>query len=247
MVKEELKKQIDSFPFWYHKIDLNGVVTTGWAPIDSEIYDIPKDLTGKRVLDVGAWDGYWTFEALKRGAKQVVAIDNWSDLPKAKDAYVTQKDYNPERKQWDTFDFCKSVLGYSDEQCKRYTMSVYDAKSLGEFDVIFFFGTLYHLRYPLLALDILSSICKESIYVETAICDDYSPYNDAIGNGHNTSMVMEFYPKSELGNMDTNWWSPTLNCLANMVASSGFKTVDAWKIEKPEIVARCRGYVKATK
>ena len=67
---QSLQQRVAAFPYWYHKIELpGGVVTPGWAPLDAESYRVPADLTGKRVLDVGAWDGYWTFEAMKHAAR----------------------------------------------------------------------------------------------------------------------------------------------------------------------------------
>ena len=243
-----LKEQIDSFQFWYHKIHLGDEVTPGWAPLNSQNYNIPDDLTGKRVLDIGAWDGYWTFEALKRGAKEVVAIDDWSDLPYSKEAQITRKTVET-RIPWDTFDFCKSYFGYTDEQCKRITMSVYDIELLGSFDIVFFFGALYHCRYPLKALDCISAVCSDEIYVETAICNEWSPYRGKIGSGYanRTDVVMEFYPNDELGYTPTNWWSPNLNCLYRMILASGFSQVDIWKFEEPTEVAFCRGFAKGKK
>lgn len=234
-----LKEQIDLYPYWYHKIDLNGEITPGNLPHCPEAYKIPDDLTGKRVLDVGAWDGYWTFEALKRGAKEVVAIDNWSDMPFV-DTHKIQ--------EWATFDFCKRVLGYGNE-CQRHTMSIYDVETLGMFDVVFFFGALYHCRYPLLALDKLSAVCSGEIYIETAMCDDFSPYRGLIGAGYanKRDVVMEFYPHDELGQIASNWWAPSSACLLSMVESSGFKTVEVWKFMNPEMVALCRGFAKGTK
>ena len=65
MNRVELAAHVASKPYWYHKIELpDGVTTPGWAPLAAQMYNIPADLTGKRVLDIGAWDGYWTFEAL---------------------------------------------------------------------------------------------------------------------------------------------------------------------------------------
>src|SRR6478752_5079558 len=70
MDPESIRRGVASFPHWYHRIELpGGVVTPGHNPINAPSYGIPDDLTGKRVLDVGAWDGFWTFEALKRGAR----------------------------------------------------------------------------------------------------------------------------------------------------------------------------------
>ncbi|CAG7633927.1 tRNA U34 carboxymethyltransferase [Paenibacillus solanacearum] len=242
--KSDLLKKIDEFPFWYHKIELpNGIVTPGWAPINRDSYGIPADLKGKRVLDVGAWDGYWTFEALKRGAKEVVAIDDFSD-------YLGNLEES-DRNAWGTFDLCREALGYSEEQCKRIEMSVYDVsqEALGRFDIVFCFGTLYHLRHPLLALDKLSSVCQEEIFVESAISDDFSPYRGGLGQGYSGGqMVMEFYPNNEYGNNHTNWWAPTLQCMAYMVNAAGFKDVEGWKlIDNPKELPHCRGFVAGKK
>jgi len=236
------KEKIKAIPYWYHRIDLgDGVVTPGFHPHQPSAYDIPADLTGKRVLDIGAWDGYWTFDALKRGAREVIAIDNWSDMPLV--------DSN-KRDEWDSFDLCKKALGYTDQQCRRYTMSLYDAHTLGKFDIVFFFGALYHQRYPLLALDKLSEICTDEIYIETAICNDYSPYKgEIIGAGYANALdvVMEFYPDDQLGGISSNWWSPTLVCLHYMIKSAGWKDVDTWKFENPLQIPYCRGFAKGKK
>ncbi len=241
---EELQQQIEKFPFWYHKINLPyGITTPGYAPTSRDAYKIPEDLTGKRVLDVGAWDGHWTFEALRRGAKEVIAIDDFSDYLGA----LKEED----RKAWQTFDFCKEQLGYNDEQCKRVDMSVYDLKpeTFGTFDVVFFFGTLYHLRHPLLALDNLAAVCTEEIYVESAILDDFSPYRGGLKHGYNNNdMVMEFYPTKEYGGNDSNWFCPTLQCMVNLVIAAGFKNCEGWKLTPdPQKLAHCRGYVKGKK
>ena len=237
----DLAKRVQDVGYWYHKIPLpGGVETPGWAPINPPSYGVPDDLAGKRVLDVGAWDGYWTFEALRRGAREAVAIDDFSDhLGKLEDRSEAA---------WRNFDLCREALGFGEERCKRIEMSVYDADeaTLGRFDVVFFFGTLYHLRYPLLALDRLAAITDELLLVESGILDDYSPYRGGLGKGYEGQMVMEFYPESQYGNNDTNWWSPTLQCLAQMVRSCGFGEVKAWKLtDQPPALAFCRGFVSA--
>lgn len=245
----ELQQEIIKFPFWYHKINLgDGVVTPGWAPLNESAYNVPERLDGKRVLDVGAWDGYWAFEALKRGAREVVAIDDFSDTF---DSFTLDIGLDTSHQAWGTFDLCRDVLGYGEDVCKRFEMSIYDItkEKLGEFDIVFFFGTLYHCRHPLLALDVLSSVCNEEIYIETAILDDYSPYQGGIGKGYsNRQMVMEFYPTDEYGNNFTNWWSPTMTCLTQMVKASGFQNVVGQKlIEKPNELKLCRGFVQGYK
>lgn len=238
---DAIRARIDSVPFWYHKIDLgNGLVTPGWAPIQPDMYRVPRWLTGQRVLDVGAWDGYWSFEALRRGAAEVTAIDDFSDTI----------GLEIEHPKWHNFDLCREALGWTDDEAKRREMSVYDinAATLGTFDTVFFFGVLYHLRHPLLALDKLASVCSGSIYIETAICDDFSPYQGGLGHGHPNKMVMEFYPGAEYAHNATNWWAPSLRCLAEMVRSAGFDDVEVWKLaDNPNRVPTCRGFARGTK
>ncbi len=241
---ETLQKRAAEFPYWYHKIELpGGVVTPGWAPISPAAYRVPADLSGKSVLDVGAWDGFWTFEALKRGAKRVLAIDDFSDhLGSAT---------NAERRAWATFDFCREALGYAEDRCQRREMSVYDIseEQVGRFDIVFCFGTLYHLRHPLLALDRLAAVCDSEIYVESAVLDDFSPYRGGLGKGYaGGQMVAEFYPDDQYGANHTNWWVPTILCLAHMVRAAGFDPVEGWKLtDNPEQLAFCRGFAHGRK
>jgi tRNA (mo5U34)-methyltransferase len=199
--RDTLAEAVKAFPYWYHRIELpGGVVTPGWAPLSKESYGVPADLTGLRVLDVGAWDGFWTFEALKRGAREVVAIDDFSDFLGS----LEQRD----RKGWETFDFCRDALGFDERICKRIEMSVYDIDEarLGRFDVVFCFGVVYHLRYPMLAIDRLAAICDRAIFMESAILDDFSPYRGGFGAGYpGGQMVMEFYPEDQYGGNNTNW------------------------------------------
>jgi tRNA (mo5U34)-methyltransferase len=239
MDKAELEARIARYPFWYHRIALPGVVTPGWAPLSAAHYGVPESLAGQRVLDIGAWDGYWTFEALRRGAREVVAIDDFSDL--------LGQLQNGDRRGWETFDLCREALGYSPEVCQRREMSTYDVceETLGRFDTVFCFGTIYHLKHPLLALEKIAAVCDGALYVESAILDDYSPYRGGLGHGYpGGQIVAEFYPGTEYGGNAGNWWVPTLHCLAAMVGSVGFQEVRGWKLaEKPAALPYCRGFV----
>ena len=243
LMNTDLRAKIASVPYWYHRITLpGGLVTPGWAPLAPERYQIPKDLTGLRNLDVGAWDGYWTFEALARGAKEVLAIDDFSDSLDAAHAVP--------RPRWETFNLCRNALGYSEDRCSGKEMNIYDVspETVGTFDAVFFFGTLYHLRHPLLALDKLATVCTGTILVESAVCDDYSPYR-GLGHGYGEQqMVMEFYPDKQLGDNPTNWWAPTLDCLGHMVRAAGFDDVTCWKLtDVPADIPRCRGFARGVK
>ena len=244
MTPELIREQIDKFTFWYHKIELPfGIITPGWAPLNRDAYRIPASLAGKRILDVGAWDGYWTFESLKRGAMQALAIDDFTDFL----GCLEHKD----RKAWETFDTCRNILGYGTWQCPRLDMSVYDVRQelVGAFDVVFCFGTIYHLRHPLLALDRLAAVCREEIYIESAILDDFSPYRGGFGHGYQDGQsVMEFYPEDQYGSNITNWWVPTLECLMQMVKAAGFSKVEGWKLTTaPDHISHCRGFVRGVK
>lgn len=240
-----LSQKVLDVPYWYHRIELpDEIITPGWAPLCAERYGIPDDLTGKRVLDIGAWDGYWTFEALKRGAKEVVAIDDFSDIDLMFEKTIT-------RRGWESFDICKEAFGYTDEQCKRIEMSASDVseETLGRFDVVFFFGLIYHVKHPYNVLEKIANICDGEIYTESAILDDYSPYKNEVGKGYpNNDVVMEFYPGDQYGNNKNNWWVPTLQCLGSMVESVGFKNIHAWALtDKPKEVCECRGFVYGSK
>lgn len=136
-----IDKRVNAMPYWYHRIEMpGGLVTPGWAPLDPAAYRIPDNLAGKRVLDIGAWDGYWSFEALRRGASEVIAIDDFSDFLSDLDA--------GDRPGWDTFELCRELLGYDERSCRHHDMSLYDLtpEQFGRFDVVFCFGVLYHLR-----------------------------------------------------------------------------------------------------
>jgi tRNA (mo5U34)-methyltransferase len=260
----ELSERIRKISYWYHRIELPGdIVTPGWSPISPERYCIPDDLTGKRILDIGAWDGYWTWEALKRGAKEVIAIDNFSDdcnKPEAKNR----------SNKWEGFDLCREAFGFTQMKTIRASLGYYENekgqkvcriemdvyklndfsyKHWGQFDIVFFFGVIYHLKHPLLALEKISSVCRGSLYVETASLDEFSPYRGVIGRGFNENeRVMEFYPGSEYGDNASNWWVPTLECLGAMMESVGFKNVECWPLtENPKTLIECRGFASGTK
>lgn len=255
MPEKTIGTRILEMPYWYHHIELpDGNVTPGWAPIDASKYGIPDDLTGKRILDIGAWDGYWTWEALKRGAKEVVAIDDFSDNLGS----LTKE----QRPHWETFDLCREAFGFTEpvgfndswknekgQFCSRIETSIYDIQKFGRFDIVFFFGTVYHLKYPLLAFEKISAICDGEIYIESAICDDYSPYRGGIDKGYpNHDVICEFYPQNQYGGNVNNWWVPTLQCLGMMAQSVGFKNIQTWPLtENAKELPQCRGFMYGSK
>jgi tRNA (mo5U34)-methyltransferase len=146
---------------WYHTLELApGVVTDGIFDLRPWVdrYGLPERLDGKRVLEVGAWDGFWSFEMERRGAAEVVAldIDDESEL-----------DWPPRRRpaQFDDrhgghgFRLAKEALG---SQVQRIHCSIYDADpaELGTFDLVFCGMVLLHLRDQLLALENIARLCR---------------------------------------------------------------------------------------
>lgn len=234
---------------WYHRIQLGDRFTTpGSYPFMPKANGVPTDLKGKWVLDVGAWDGYWSFECLKRGAAHVVAIDTFETS--------LGQHINIERKgKWKNFDFCAEKLGYKDsDKLKRYEMSVYDVWKLvleqgRKFDYILMFGVLQHLRYPLLALDILRMCINDKpgvesgLLIESLVTDKACVYK--LKGGYESTCVAEFYPTKELQNDSSNYWGPTLQCVLGMCLASGWKQDCAYLLShEPKFGWQCLGYVQ---
>src|SRR5579871_367893 len=139
---------------WYHSFELpDGTVIDGVNPLPRlrerfDRFPLPADLHGKRILDIGAWDGFFSFEAERRGAS-VTAIDcveapHFVELHRKLNSRV---DYR--------------------------ILEVYELASagLGKFDAVFLLGVLYHLRHPLLALEIVCSLSTDIAIVESFVSD----------------------------------------------------------------------------
>jgi tRNA (mo5U34)-methyltransferase len=208
--EDEIRSRIAAVPFWFHQIEVApGIITPGLVATAEYLKQLklPADLTGKRVLDIGAWDGFYSFECERRGAAEVIAIDGAPSL---------------------SFDVAHELLG---SRVKFYTLNIYDLKPelLGQFDLVLCLGVLYHLRHPLLGLEKARSVCKGSLILETAVCDHY--FIDANRMPHElghlaplmlTVPIARFYPDAEYNNDMTNWWAPNLVGLHAMLASVGF-------------------------
>jgi tRNA (mo5U34)-methyltransferase len=150
-VKEWLQYHVDTEPYWFQKIELMpGVFTPGWSdPAKEKLphFALPEDLTGKRVLDIGCAEGFFSFEAEKRGAREVVAIDSFPD---------SIRRFN-------------IVRAARQSHASAFLMNVYDLepKRLGTFDVVLFYGVFYHLKHPQLALERIKSVCTGDLIFQT--------------------------------------------------------------------------------
>ena len=159
VVTEETRKLIARLQTdgWYHSIELpGGEVTPGLQTLEqlrlrARQFPIPEDLRGKRVLDIGAWDGWFSFEMERRGAS-VVAVD----------AVESAK-----------FLYAREMLG---SKVEYHVSDVYDLRpeELGVFDIVLFLGVLYHLKNPVLALERVCALSRDLVCVESFVTDDGS-------------------------------------------------------------------------
>jgi len=192
-------------PFWWHTIDLgDGVTTPGHSSARSQevrAKAIPGSLRGKSVLDAGCWDGFFSFWC-ERGGAAVTPIDDFQHRD-----FVRSK-YGAELKGGEGFRVAARLLG------SRLKLKRCDFASLqGPFDIVLFFGVLYHERHPLLALEHLARLTRECAVVETHyVKSSRQPF-------------LRFYPGSSLNDDPTNFWGPTLSCVELMLRDVGFRRV----------------------
>lgn len=202
--------------FWYQQIDLgNGIITPGLAPspIQLQALRLPEKLDGLTVLDVGAWDGFFSFEAERRGAKRVLATDG----------FVWAGQFPPANKAG--FELAKRALGSKVESMVIDVMDL-SPERVGTFDIVFFFDVLYHLRHPLYALERLFSVTKKLLLLRTFV-DMLSVSRPA----------MAFYPTNELEGDASNWWGPNPAAVVAMLKDVGFKSTEVVSSAYAEVKA----------
>jgi tRNA (mo5U34)-methyltransferase len=206
---------------WFHNFELEGIQTApdhflGDYPrckLARFAHAIPGDLRGHSVLDLGCNAGYYAFEMRRRGADRVVAVD-------------TDQRYLAQAR------LVADVLGISGVEFR--TLSVYDVGALNErFDLVVFMGLLYHLRYPLLALDLLHEhVVGDRLLFQTLlrgsgkvmpVARDYSFAHKRIFE-HPGYPHLSFVEHQYAGD-PTNWWIPNRACAEAMLRSAGF-TID---------------------
>ncbi|MEN3282328.1 MAG: hypothetical protein V7607_3468 [Solirubrobacteraceae bacterium] len=196
---------IDEATFvWHQRFELAPGVTTPGVNDIAFLYSLaglPDDLSGATVLDIGTTNGGGAFEAERRGAARVLAVDI----------------VDP---GWFGFDHLHEFLGSTVEFRQG---SVYELSSLvggDRFDVVLFWGVLYHLRHPLLALDQVRAVAGDRVYVETAVSDWELP------DDQRERPLARFYRRDELGADPSNWFAPTSALLGDWLGSSGMEVVD---------------------
>ncbi len=201
---------------WYHTLELApGHVTSGIFDMRQHVgaYGIPERLDGKRVLEVGTWDGFWAFEFERRGAAEVVALDldSEADLdwpPRRRPATF------PEAPRGQGFHLAKEILGSNVERVVR---SVYHAhpEDLGTFDFVFAGSVIIHLRDQLLALERIADLVKPGGLFITA--DEYDV----------ATSFLPFPASRYRADRDRSvvFWQPSLRTWKRMLWSAGFDQV----------------------
>jgi tRNA (mo5U34)-methyltransferase len=238
---DRLRSAVADVGFWWHSIDLgHGVVTPGHKTPEIHRHELdglglPDDLSGKTVLDVGAWDGFYSFECERRGARRVVALDHfvWSlDLARTHGRGADDGFPRPTLAEaWDPvrlpgkrgFDTAHRLLGSKVEAVVGDFMSM-DLAPLGTFDVVLFLGVLYHMRHPLLSLERLARLTRELAVIETEAI---------VFPGRQHLALCEFYETNECCGDPTNWWAPNDKALEGMLRAAGFARVEVRRKAPP--------------
>jgi len=221
LTTDQIRERAASLGTWFHNIDLNGVQTApdhflnDYPNVKWQMFRhaVPEDLSGKSVLDIGCNAGFYSIEMKQRGARRVVGID-------FDDRYLAQARFAAEVKA---------------QEIEFRKLSVYDVAEIGErFDIVLFMGVLYHLRHPLLALDLIHDHVAADLLIyqsmqrgsaeEYPVQADYSFFQQ-------DHFEERGYPKlhfieHEYAGDWTNWWAPNAACSAAMLRSAGFAILE---------------------
>jgi tRNA (mo5U34)-methyltransferase len=215
--ENEIRARVRELGPWFHNINLRGVQTAPdhflgdyptahWQTFENVV---PWDLRGRTVLDIGCNGGYFALRMWERGAARIVGID--SD-----ERYLAQAR------------FAAHVLG-AEIEFRRLT--VYEVAKLGErFDLVLFMGVLYHLRHPLLALDLLHEhVVADLMLFQTmlrgsdradSVEADY-PFDERRVFDRADFPKLHFVERKYAGD-PTNWWIPNRAAAEAMLRSAGF-------------------------
>ncbi len=220
MTREDIRRRVRELGTWFQNMDLDGVRTAPehflgdyptckWRTFQ---HAIPEDLSGKTVLDIGCNAGFYSIQMKRRGAARVVGID--SDP-----VYLAQAR------------FAAEVTG---AEIEFRELDVYDVERLGEkFDVVLFMGVLYHLRHPLLALDLLAQHVVRDLMVfqslmrgshEVAPLESDYPFSET-GIFENPGFPAMYFVEDRYSHDPTNWWIPNRACAEAMLRSAGFEII----------------------
>jgi tRNA (mo5U34)-methyltransferase len=221
--QEHIAERVKALGPWFHDLDLRGVRTAPehflWNYPESKFrrfaHVLPEDLSGKSVLDIGCNAGFYSFEAKRRGAARVVGMDHDG-------RYLEQAR------------FAAGVLGFDDIEWR--VGEVWDVGALGErFDLVIFMGVLYHLRHPLLALDLIREhVAHNHLLFQSlqggsaAVAKPEADYEffEGLKAIEQDGWPAMYFIEQRLAADPTNWWVPNAAASAAMLRSAGFDILD---------------------
>ncbi len=211
-------RRVEELGPWFHNIDLDGVKTAPNHPLGDYpavkwarfAEAIAEHIPGRSVLDIGCSSGFYSIEMKRRGAARVVGIDFDED-------YLAQ---------------ARFAAQMCDADIELRQLSVYDVARLGErFDIVLFMGVLYHLRHPLLALDLIHEHVARDLLIfqsmqrgaaEIASLDKDYPFTECTVFDEPGFPKLHFIENSYSKDA-TNWWIPNRACAEAMLRSAGFQ------------------------
>jgi len=217
LTRDEIARRVSELGPWFHNLSLGGIETAPahflgdypafkWREFQ---HALPLDLSGKSVLDVGCNAGFYSIAMKQRGAARVVGIDSDAD-------YLAQARFAAEVNQVD-IEFAE--------------LDVYNVAQLGErFDLVLFMGVLYHLRHPLLALDLLYEHAVKNVLVfqsllrgsrDTPPVEENYQFDQTEVFG-TPGFPLMYFVEHRYANDPTNWWIPNRACVEAMLRSAGF-------------------------
>ena len=205
MDPDHIRREMEAVT-WYHQIDLgHGIITPGTDETRARLgmLSLPEDLRGRSVLDIGAWDGAFSFEAERLGASRVMAVDSfcWSG------------------EGWGTkagFECARRLLQSRVEDREVEVMDLSPEPEGGTYDLVLLLGVLYHMKHPLVVLERVASVCANQLILWTQI-----------DLAHLDVPAMAFYPPGrKLHDDPTNWWGPNPSAIAGMLQTVGFSRVE---------------------
>jgi tRNA (mo5U34)-methyltransferase len=206
-----LRARLSEFD-WYHTQELApGVVTEGMFDLRPFVdsYGLPDDLSGRRALDVGTFEGFWAFEMERRGAEvTAIDVDRIQDLD-----WPPRLRLDEDGRRGEGFQLAREALGSAVE---RVGLSIYDAvpeRLGGTFDLVFCGSVLIHLRDPMLALERMAALCHGQLI----LAEEYSRRLE----------LLPFLKAAEFrGEMPWSvWWRPSTRTWQAMVRCAGFDDV----------------------
>jgi tRNA (mo5U34)-methyltransferase len=221
MNTDQIRRRVAELGQWFHNLDLGGVKTApdhflgDYPAVKWERFSkaLPQNLHGKTVLDVGCNGGFYSIKMKQRGASRVVGIDT-------DEQYLEQARFAAEVSRVDI---------------EFHKLSVYRVAELQEkFDLVLFMGVLYHLRHPLLALELLHEHVVTDLLVAQSLLrgssesaeipPDFHFWEEATFEDRNFPRM--YFIENRFANDPTNWWIPNRACLEAMLRSAGFEILD---------------------